>query len=242
MVKKLLLVVLLMSCPVWAAVDSTSAATPALAASLTWPHTVGTGANRLLIVTSESPNANGTLGAHTGDATSVTYGGVALTEAVGGTETGDGNCASIWYLVAPASGTANIVVTLNGTVTAENTTAEAVSLTGMAQTSTLDIADATSTYTSNAFSLTDTVAANTWIVAACAQGFTTFVSWGNGDTDLGIVAHTRSGYNGPKSGSQTESINLTGFTQGIFVVASFKPSSGAAACTASIALTGAGCK
>src|SRR5690242_11384212 len=81
------------------AIDSVTSTTTA-AGSATWSHTVGTGANRLLIVGIAIKNSQ--------TVTSVTYGGVALTQATALANTGR---LEVWRLVAPASGTANIVVT-----------------------------------------------------------------------------------------------------------------------------------
>lgn len=92
--------------------DAASTGQATNAAGVTWSHTVGTGAHRFLAVAvgyagsgSHSPN----------DVGSVTYGGVALTKLMtedpspgGGTD----KALDVWYLIAPASGTANIVVTL----------------------------------------------------------------------------------------------------------------------------------
>lgn len=73
--------------------------------SITWSHTVGTGPNRLLVVTIAF-STNGTF------FTSVTWNGTNLTKATSG---GTGAAASeIWFLLNPASGTANIVATTGG--------------------------------------------------------------------------------------------------------------------------------
>ncbi|HEY3312026.1 MAG TPA: hypothetical protein VGK00_10335 [Anaerolineales bacterium] len=76
--------------------------------SLSWGHTIASGANRLLIVTI----AKRDLGANV---SGVTYGGAALAllkaDAMGGP---DNQRAEMWYLIAPAVGTANIVITLTG--------------------------------------------------------------------------------------------------------------------------------
>jgi len=85
----------------------TSASTDG-ATSLSWSHTVSAGTNRVLVVELAIDGA----GANT---TSVTYGGVAMTQ-IG---RGAGNHAvELWALVNPAAGTANVVATFAGTTAA----------------------------------------------------------------------------------------------------------------------------
>ena len=72
-------------------------------ATLTFPHTVSAGSNRLLGVSCRA-----------GDGVSgVTYGGVDLTKWTGKGRDG-GNSIRIFYLVAPTVGTANVVLTCGG--------------------------------------------------------------------------------------------------------------------------------
>ncbi len=80
------------------------------ASSLTWSHTVASGSNGMLIV---NVAVNSDVGV-----SSVSYGGTALTRL--GTVTNPGGSlvtSEIWYLAAPAVGTANVVVTLAGSDT-----------------------------------------------------------------------------------------------------------------------------
>lgn len=75
------------------------------AGSLTWSHTVSSGNNRILIVGVSIRNSSSqTVG-------SVTYGGTGLTF-VGATTNSTNARVEIWRLLAPATGTNNIVVTL----------------------------------------------------------------------------------------------------------------------------------
>jgi len=105
------------------AVDSTSH-TFANSATHTWSHTVGAGSNRVLVV--GVSNRDGTRTVST-----VTYGGVALTRIGLQNGAGTANRVELWRLIAPATGTANIIVTLSGST---ETVAGAVSYTGVDQT------------------------------------------------------------------------------------------------------------
>ena len=104
-------------------IDSNSSAA-GRSSSLTWNHTVGAGLDRLLIVGVAVRRGNRS-------PTSVTFGGVPLTNigTVGGGGRDPG--ASLWGLPSPASGTANIVVTFNRN---ERAAAGGVSFDGVDQT------------------------------------------------------------------------------------------------------------
>src|SRR5688572_17932092 len=84
--------------------DSASNAVGNAVSSLTWAHTVGAGNNRILVV-GVSIRSNASV-------TGITYAGQALTLA-GSVANGGTNSAEIWALVAPPTGTANIVVSLS---------------------------------------------------------------------------------------------------------------------------------
>lgn len=92
--------------------------------TLTWAHDGGNGANRLLIVSVSLLNASRPV-------SSVTFKGVPLT--FRGARNNDDNKARVelWYLVAPPTGSGNIVVTRTG---GDETIAGALSLTGVNQT------------------------------------------------------------------------------------------------------------
>ena len=81
--------------------DAQSDGSVASSATLTLAHTVGTGDDRILRV-GVSNDGNGY-------PASVIYGGVALTKLV--SRAGGTGVTSLWYLLSPPSGTANIVVT-----------------------------------------------------------------------------------------------------------------------------------
>lgn len=84
--------------------------------TLTYSHTVGTGSDRLLVVGvgSEGP---GTTALQDIVVSSITYGGVALAQIAADNATnGPGQRVELFYLLAPDSGTADIVVTMTGLV------------------------------------------------------------------------------------------------------------------------------
>src|SRR5579862_1048186 len=101
------------------AVDGTSTSSSTNASSLTFSKTVGSGSNRLLLVgISTKGNQN---------ATGVTYGGVAMSRVL---MLQNADWVEVWRLVAPATGTANVVITLTG---GANFSAGAISFTGVDQ-------------------------------------------------------------------------------------------------------------
>lgn len=108
------------------AVDSVSGVTGPTSdqISRTWSHTVGSGSNRILIVGVSIKDG-------AANVNSVTYGGTALVSIGSRTDGGLNTKIAIWKLVAPASGLANIVVTLSA---AKRIVAGSVSFTGVDQT------------------------------------------------------------------------------------------------------------
>jgi len=78
--------------------------------SITYSHTVSAGDNRLLVVQAGFSSSSASV-------TGITYDGDALTKAIRGTDSSEGGISSeLWYLVQPNEGTANVVVTISGTV------------------------------------------------------------------------------------------------------------------------------
>lgn len=106
--------------------DAATTTTGASISSRTWLHTVANQSNRVLIVGVQAEN--GSIRHPSG----VTYNGVALTQ-INTANVGSGTrqCVSLWYLLAPAVGTANVVVTWSSSVS--NATAGAISLYNVAQ-------------------------------------------------------------------------------------------------------------
>jgi uncharacterized repeat protein (TIGR01451 family) len=184
-------------------VDSASNAPSSGGAStLSWPHTVGSGQNRVLIVGTSNRDGNKTV-------TSVTYGVSSLTRI--GYQNGPGNTArmELWYLLAPASGTADIVVTWNGS---NAVAAGAVSFTGVDQATPL-----------GAF--------------ASAQGNTSSasvaVSSATGDVVIDTIAATGDAVSLTAGGSQTVQWNVGSGTAGGDVRAAGSTKPGASSVTMS---------
>jgi len=87
-------------------VDATSSGSATAGSSITVSHTTGAGSDRLMLVGISSRDRT---------VTGVTYGGTALT--LVGAQTSNGNAkTAIYRLIAPASGTASVVVSFSGTV------------------------------------------------------------------------------------------------------------------------------
>lgn len=136
------------------ALDATSTANTT-GTSSTWAHTCS-GNNRILFV--------GVGTDFSGDViTGVTYNGVAMTEITRQATIGTNNYfAYLYYLINPASGANNIVVSASGSY---NLRTDAVSYTGALQSGQPDAFNkATSNTTDQAVSVT-VVAINSWIVA-----------------------------------------------------------------------------
>lgn len=104
--------------------------------SLTWSHTIGANTNRILIV-GVSTTVNGLLGPNSNRVLSVTYAGQALT-LIGSRVSplpGTRSSTEMFRLIAPPVGTANVVVTLVGTIGLNNyAVGGSVSFSGVHQT------------------------------------------------------------------------------------------------------------
>ena len=136
--------------------------TPAI--SLTFAHTCS-GVNRFLVVVVTDLNAT---------TTGVKYNGVAMT--LLNTQTGYGE--SFWYLVNPASGTNDVVVTKSAG--AASVGAVAASYTGVNQTTPIDSQSATTNSTTASVSASTTVvASNCWVIGVTSE---------NNDSNLNTVS------------------------------------------------------
>lgn len=180
----------------------------------TWSHTC-TGSDRVLVV--------GTFGS-TADPTSVTYGGVALTKYGTGISVGDAYHLSMWYLLNPASGANDIVVTAGA-----NVGGIAMSYTGV-----LDAVDSYASGQSGATPIdgtTTVVDANCWLVMFVTDSGSNPAA-GTGTTQR--VSGTPGGAGGFDSngtvstGAQSLQATYTGGNNNSgFLIASLSPTGGA---------------
>ncbi|MGH8634737.1 MAG: hypothetical protein ACRET7_11480, partial [Burkholderiales bacterium] len=139
------------------AFDSGSNAPSGDMSSSTWSHTTGSGSNRLLVVGVAVRNSGGQ------NVSGVTYNGVALTSIGAGVTNGTIVRARLYYLVAPPTGTYNIVVTLTG---GTFMAAGAASFVGVHQTTPIEASNgATGTSLTPSVTVT-TVSNNAWVVDA----------------------------------------------------------------------------
>ncbi len=185
--------------------------------NLTWSHTV-TGTNPMLWVGVGEENAN--------DITGVTYNGVALTGLTqSNTPTGAG-FSQLWYLVGPATGAHNIVVSRTGTT--GRLVADAASYTGAAQSGQPDAQNnstATAATSYNVGNSATVVASNAWLVGYSDN------SVGNPSAGTGTVirqqgsdASTLVDSNGTV-GTGAQTLTLTGTSRNWSgAIASFAPS------------------
>jgi hypothetical protein len=143
------------------AIDAASSSpTTNSVSSKTWSHTVS-GSNRLLLVMVQWNQPN-----NSEMVTSVTYGGVALTQ-VGSNVIAGGSgldrCTALFRLIAPATGTANIVVTMSAACTFF---ANGVSFTGVDQTTPLGTPQTATTTTAATLATTTSSAATNLVFSA----------------------------------------------------------------------------
>lgn len=136
------------------AVDATSNGSASTSTTCTVSHAVGAGSNRILIL-SLFCSTNDTI-------TGVTYGGVAMTQINKVASSVYGDVLYLYYLVAPATGSANIVATSS---TPKTMFIAACSYTGASQTGQPDSSAISATTSTNSKTITTTVvAANSWLV------------------------------------------------------------------------------
>lgn len=136
------------------ALDATSSTSSASASSLTWAHTI-TGSQTILIVG---------VGMDADTTCTVTYNGVSMTEIGNAQRSAGGVKTFLFYLVAPTTGTNNIIATLG---TATKVASGATSYTGAAQSGQPDSFTATFNDATTSFTVSTTVvASNCWLVGA----------------------------------------------------------------------------
>lgn len=139
-------------------------------ASISWSHTCS-GTNRILFVVACSSNPDVVSG--------VTYNGVAMTKIGASVQNTNADWVSLWYLIAPATGANNVVVTGNST---SGLFGVSSSYTGALQTGQPDASGGNATATSTTFSASATaVASNCWAILGVVTGNSS-VSAGSGTT------------------------------------------------------------
>lgn len=201
------------------AFDNAASGSASIAASsLTYSLTVGAGSNRILFV-SAIVNINADT------ISSITYAGVAMTPTAN-TPLVANQSLYLYYLVNPASGANNVVVTLSIGVSSIFSCAS--SYTGASQTGVPDsVGSAHATVTSGTVSTT-VVAANSWMVGALRND-----SNGNGTASTGttqrtfVTGQTTLDDSGGALTSGSQSLNETwggASTNFYALVASFAPS------------------
>lgn len=140
-------------------------------ASLTWSHTMGAGAGGIIVV------APSYAGPSTGLITGVTYAGIACTKidsSIANLGVAAGRGVELWYLLSPATGANNIVVTASGATSPLN--GGGISLLGASGIGTSAKTNSTSATT---LSVTTTSATADMVVgAASARSTTTGVGAG----------------------------------------------------------------
>jgi len=122
--------------------------------SLTWAHTC-TGSDRILLVAAFDDSGGASL------ITGVTYNSVALTK-IAEVQVLDNRWVTLWYLVAPATGSNNVVITASASTVIAGISG---SYTGAAQTGQPDsFATNTSTASTSLTTTTTVVASDCWLV------------------------------------------------------------------------------
>jgi hypothetical protein len=142
--------------------------------TISWTHTTGSGTNRIMIVGVSIRNT-------TVSVSSITYGAQSLTFIRSDTHPSATIRSELWYLIAPASGSATVTVILSG---ASRATGGSCTYTGVDQTSPLD-ANAGGTGRSSSPSQSVTVnTANSWLLGhlAISGSTSTVTSGGAGQT------------------------------------------------------------
>jgi len=182
---------------------------------LTFSHTCS-GENRILFVACVDDTGGSSL------ITGITYAGVAMTK-IAGVQTPTDRWVTLWYLIAPATGANNVVITLSGGMVY----AAAASYTGAKQSGVPDAY--TSNTASNAPSITctlTTIADNCWLVGSFKMVYGTTPSSG-ANTYQRLTADYNRGLldsNGAQTPAGSKSMSLSKNNQWWgMVMASFAP-------------------
>lgn len=155
--------------------DTTTSSQSLGSATLTFSHTVS-GSNTILIVGVANIKAGESV------PTGVTFNSDALTMIDSQRNAGPNLGCSLWYLIAPADGAHDVVVTCAATQIA--ITAGATSLTGVAQTSPIGATNKTAATSQDPSLALDTTVANSWIVDVIDHGYpSTMAATGTNQTE-----------------------------------------------------------
>ena len=180
--------------------------------SLSWSHTIGGGANRLLVVGVAAEDG----GVADANITRVTYGGVTLAAVPGSKINGGGTGiiqTQLFYLLGaslPAAGANTVVVTFQGPV--DGISAGALSLAGVAQTAPQSVTARTDTSGADSISTSITAgSAGAWVVDVVGSGNSGSFTAGSGQTERWDIA--ASGMTGAMSTKPVAAAGATTLSQ-----------------------------
>ncbi len=219
------------SAPAAIAFDSVATKTATNAASVTWSHTVGTGADRVLIVGLATEDTSSTVL----NVSAITYGGVALTAASGSAATAGSSTldkTQLFYLLNPPSGTGTVSVTFGGAV--NGVSAGSTSLSGVAQTVPGAVAINTAASGTTISAAVSVATAGSWVVDVANSGASNgTLTAGSAQTKRWGVSQSSSGGAGSTAapaatGTTTMSWTAGSSSQLALSAAVFAPSTGGA--------------
>lgn len=203
------------------ALDAAASSNTTSASSLTYSHTC-TGSNRILFVAVFS----GGPGPGSVPCTGVTYAGVAMTKIDSNAPQANWDL-SLWYLINPASGANNVIITLSGTTT--SLYGDSISYTGAKQSGVPDSSAKNKATSTSVTQSTTTVADNCWVVGVGVTGASTIAAstgvTSRLDRDSASGSFNMGDSNAVKSPAGSYSMTFTGGASdnmGI-VMASFAP-------------------
>lgn len=201
------------------AFDSTSVGTNTGTADLTIAHTCS-GTDRILFVAASAVQPVGV------SISGITYAGVAMTRVASEVSVQTNVKVTLFYLINPASGSNNIVITSSGSTAGTTKRGVGMSYTGARQSGVPDASDTEGpTAAATITSTVNTVADNAWLVAA---GYgNSAISAGTGATLRNQSNNQLGGFdsNGAKSpaGSHSMTLGNAAADNGGMVMASFAP-------------------
>lgn len=198
------------------AFDASSNGTIATGTSITWAHTCS-GSDRILFVLSFDTDGGSSV------VTGITYAGTAMTKITGIQVSGD-RWITLWYLIAPATGSNDVVISASASVILCGT---AQSYTGAKQSGVPDASNTNSgsTVTSLSGSVT-TIADNCWTIAILKTQVIKTITADGGTTNRTIQdALWGVDSNAPKTPAGSTSLggSWTGTTNAAIIIASFAP-------------------